>query len=80
MAQRAERRGIERPAHEDSRRGEARGFGLALERTTGLASDKDLPAVIAEPAALGDDADFLTAEAGGRLRVEDDPGTRPRPN
>jgi hypothetical protein len=75
-AERAERAGIEGAAHGDRGRGEALGFGLALERTAGLASDEDLPAVIAEPAALGEDADLLTAEAGGRLRVEDYAATR----
>ena len=48
---------------------------LSCEQTAvGLAGDQDVPAVVEQPASLGQDPDLLAAEADGRLGVQDEPG------
>src|SRR5205823_3499751 len=66
-----ERREIVGAAHPNRDRRDPGGLGLGVERARGLARDQRVPAVVEEPARLGQDPELLAAEPARRLGVED---------
>ena len=70
-AQHEERQEIVGAAHPDRDRRDPGGPGLGVERARGLTRDQRVPAVVEEPARLGQDPELLAAEPARRLRVQD---------
>jgi len=71
--QRPDRAEIERVTHAHGDHGDAGGLGFAQEAAAGLDGEQGLPAVVGEPAGLGEDADLLAAETRRGFGVQDDP-------
>src|SRR5207245_10922770 len=70
-AERPERPEVGGPAHPHGDGLHPRGLRLGQEAAPRLAGDERSPAVVAEPARLGEDAELLTAEPERCLGVED---------
>ena len=63
---------VEGVAHREAEHGEIGRRGLGAQAARRLARDDHVPAVLEEPARLGEDPDLLAAESQGRLGVEHD--------